>query len=145
MRFGTNIQPLQIGNQTNVDLEELLENPQNSYVNKLSLYSNQDFGVASRYVEIEGKMTYKVFVFMFTDIVFYSPDDDEGQRLLYGDSEAPSISNVSDDPDPQILDNSVNITVDVEGDNIRRVFYFLYNDFSILSYWDIIINIFNII
>ncbi len=122
MRFGTNIQPLQIGNQTNVDLEELLENPQNSYVNKLSLYSNQDFGVASRYVEIEGKMTYKVFVFMFTDIVFYSPDDDEGKQLLYGNSEAPSISDVSDDPDPQILDKRVNITVDVEGDNIRRVF-----------------------
>ena len=126
LHFGTNIQPLQMSNQTtgesytNVVLEDLLEAPEHSYVNKLTLYSNQDFGVASQYVEGIG---YKVFVYMFTDTVFYSMDDDEGKHLLYGDSEAPSLSNLSDEPDYKTINNPVNITLDVEGEQITRVFY----------------------
>ncbi len=120
LRFGTNIQPLQMGNQTNVELNELLENPQESYVSKLTVYSNQDFGVASRYVEGEG---YKVFVFLFTDTVFYSASDDDGKQLLYGSSEAPKINNITATPDPQEIDNMMNITLDVKGDHISRVFH----------------------
>ena len=121
LRFGTNIQPLQMGNQTNVLLEDLLEDPEHSYVSKLTVYSNQNFGVASRLVEGE----YKVFVFMATDTVFYSADDDEGQQLLFGDSLAPSIHNATATPAPQDITESVNITVDMEGDHLTRVFYSL--------------------
>ncbi len=125
LRFGTNIQPLQMnGTETNVELEKLLDDPANSYVKKLTVYSNQDFGIASRLID-EGLPNehYKVFVFMFTDTIYDSGIDDGGKQLIYGDSKAPSISNATSDPNPQEVNNDVNITVDVGGDHINRVFY----------------------
>lgn len=123
LHYGTSVQPL-MGGRTDATLDELLAAPKATFVNRLVVYSGQDFSVSSK--SIDGGETHTLFVHLNTKTVYHNPDDEDGLELLYGDSDPPGISRIYHEPSEIKMDEAsevppVTLTALVPGDHLNRV------------------------